>query len=242
MQDQGNSVPHGFCRCGCGELAPIAKQTITARGWVKGQPVKYVRGHSMKGRKLGPYGAGRRANISTGIKKRHAEEPDLARRMSEQRKGIPRPPEVVEKVRKALTGRKLSDEHRAALSVAQRNREVTPKMRAAWKRGRAEAHPNWKGDEASYHWKHQWLGKWHPKSGICERCRKNVGTEGYTGTEWAFLHHPEPHTRNPDDYIELCRKCHRRMDFDDRVERRARELLAERQECDSSLAPTQSLA
>jgi hypothetical protein len=35
-----------YCHCGCGELAPIAPRTSTTRGWIKGQPQRYLRGHS----------------------------------------------------------------------------------------------------------------------------------------------------------------------------------------------------
>ena len=42
--------------------------------------------------------------------------------------------------------------------------------------------------------------------GICEECER-VGR-----TDWAYLHHPKTHTRNRKDYLELCRKCHRRLD------------------------------
>lgn len=37
-----------FCQCGCGGLAPVAKQTNSLFGWVKGCPVKYIRGHAAK--------------------------------------------------------------------------------------------------------------------------------------------------------------------------------------------------
>lgn len=35
----------GLCECGCGERTRIASRTYTARGWVKGQPIRYVAGH-----------------------------------------------------------------------------------------------------------------------------------------------------------------------------------------------------
>jgi hypothetical protein len=38
-------VPYGYCLCGCGELAPLAPVTVTARGWIKGAPLRYVHGH-----------------------------------------------------------------------------------------------------------------------------------------------------------------------------------------------------
>lgn len=34
-----------FCECGCGEPAPIAKLTNSKWGHVKGQPVRFIRGH-----------------------------------------------------------------------------------------------------------------------------------------------------------------------------------------------------
>lgn len=34
-----------FCECGCGRPAPIAKQTIIKRGHVRGQALRFVRGH-----------------------------------------------------------------------------------------------------------------------------------------------------------------------------------------------------
>lgn len=40
--DTGN----GLCECGCGQPAPIAKLTNRRRGYVKGQPQKYICGHT----------------------------------------------------------------------------------------------------------------------------------------------------------------------------------------------------
>jgi hypothetical protein len=53
---------------------------------------------------------------------------------------------------------------------------------------------------------HQWLNKHHPKAGRCSEC----GREGKT--DYAYKHHPQPHTRNIEDYDELCRSCHFRRD------------------------------
>jgi HNH endonuclease len=38
-------VPFGECECGCGQPAPIARQSITRTGQVKGQPLRFVQGH-----------------------------------------------------------------------------------------------------------------------------------------------------------------------------------------------------
>lgn len=36
----------GLCECGCGQPTRLARQTNRDRGWVKGQPIRFVKGHS----------------------------------------------------------------------------------------------------------------------------------------------------------------------------------------------------
>lgn len=36
----------GFCECGCGRKTSIAPQTFRSKGWVKGEPLRFVRGHA----------------------------------------------------------------------------------------------------------------------------------------------------------------------------------------------------
>lgn len=36
---------HGLCECGCGQLTAIAQWTNTAKGWVRGEPKRFVNGH-----------------------------------------------------------------------------------------------------------------------------------------------------------------------------------------------------
>lgn len=36
----------GICECGCGGQTAIAKQSVTSRGQIKGQPVRFIKGHS----------------------------------------------------------------------------------------------------------------------------------------------------------------------------------------------------
>jgi plasmid maintenance system antidote protein VapI len=38
-------VPYGYCHCRCAELAPLAPVNYAERGWVKGEPLKYIHGH-----------------------------------------------------------------------------------------------------------------------------------------------------------------------------------------------------
>lgn len=40
--------PSGLCQCGCGQPAPIANRTSTARGYVKGEPMRFLVGHQRK--------------------------------------------------------------------------------------------------------------------------------------------------------------------------------------------------
>lgn len=39
-----------LCECGCGGAAPIAHQTEAAKGYVRGQPRRFIRGHAARGR------------------------------------------------------------------------------------------------------------------------------------------------------------------------------------------------
>lgn len=39
----------GLCECGCGEPTGIAKANNAARGWVKGKPRRFRRGHQSRG-------------------------------------------------------------------------------------------------------------------------------------------------------------------------------------------------
>lgn len=39
------SVPYGYCHCGCGEKASIAKWTDRHKGWVRGEPKHYLPNH-----------------------------------------------------------------------------------------------------------------------------------------------------------------------------------------------------
>ena len=47
--DSTQEIPYGYCHCGCGEKAPIADRTSTARGWIKGEPRQFVSHHQQRG-------------------------------------------------------------------------------------------------------------------------------------------------------------------------------------------------
>ena len=41
-------IPKGLCQCGCGARTRLAPVTDRSKGWIKGEPLLYVRGHAMK--------------------------------------------------------------------------------------------------------------------------------------------------------------------------------------------------
>lgn len=48
MSTEEPTVPYGYCQCGCGDLAPVAKRTSTIHGMVKGQPMRFIHGHRVR--------------------------------------------------------------------------------------------------------------------------------------------------------------------------------------------------
>lgn len=41
-------IPYGYCQCGCGQKTNIAYRNIKRLGHIKGEPLKYVRGHTSR--------------------------------------------------------------------------------------------------------------------------------------------------------------------------------------------------
>ena len=41
-------IEYGCCECGCGQKTNISPQTDKKRGYVKGEPVRFIRGHQLK--------------------------------------------------------------------------------------------------------------------------------------------------------------------------------------------------
>lgn len=38
-------VPVGFCKCGCGERTRLAPVNDRSKGWIKGEPLSFIKGH-----------------------------------------------------------------------------------------------------------------------------------------------------------------------------------------------------
>lgn len=43
--DSTPEIPFGYCQCGCGQRTRLAERNRPDRGWIKGQPLRYVFGH-----------------------------------------------------------------------------------------------------------------------------------------------------------------------------------------------------
>lgn len=41
-------APYGYCHCGCGQKTALAPQTNKGKGYVKGEPIRFVKGHHMR--------------------------------------------------------------------------------------------------------------------------------------------------------------------------------------------------
>lgn len=88
-----------------------------------------------------------------------------------------------------LAGRRLSDETKAKISLA----------------NRGENSAKWKGDNVGYIALHNWIQKWGPKVKSCQHCGGSN-----CRLEWANL--SGEYHRDINDFIKLCVKCHKKMD------------------------------
>lgn len=41
-------IAPGYCQCGCGAETWVADRSNKSRGWIKGQPIKFIRGHNLR--------------------------------------------------------------------------------------------------------------------------------------------------------------------------------------------------
>lgn len=75
-----------------------------------------------------------------------------------------------------------------------------------WLKG-GNKNPNWKGDNVSYDGLHDWVEYHKGKPRKCEKCGK-LGEKYY---DWANISHQ--YKRDLDDWMRLCRKCHKQYDM-----------------------------
>lgn len=48
MAEPTSTIPVGFCQCGCGGRTSIAKRNRPEKGWIKGQPKRFINRHHYK--------------------------------------------------------------------------------------------------------------------------------------------------------------------------------------------------
>jgi hypothetical protein len=41
-------IPYGYCHCGCGQKTEMARQTHRKKGWIKGEPYRFVPRHHLR--------------------------------------------------------------------------------------------------------------------------------------------------------------------------------------------------
>lgn len=59
-------IPVGYCQCGCGEKTRLAPRNHKGIGWVKGQPIRFIKGHNGRGAGNGMYNGGHCFDKRTG--------------------------------------------------------------------------------------------------------------------------------------------------------------------------------
>jgi hypothetical protein len=68
-----------------------------------------------------------------------------------------------------------------------------------------EDHHNWKGDDASYISKHEWITRYYGKADHCE-----VDPHHLSGSRYHWHNISGEYKRNKEDWVQLCSSCHRR--------------------------------
>lgn len=103
------------------------------------------------------------------------------------------------------TGLPLSKETKEKLSFALKGR---PGNSGSFKKGEncGEEHRLWKGDDAGIKTIHAWVYRHKKKPLECELCGRDNKP-----LEWANIDHK--YKRNLDDYMAVCRSCHRLYDI-----------------------------
>lgn len=120
-----------YCECGCGGLAPICTHTCKKRGCVKGEPLRFIHGHSNKGKNGSMYG--KHPSIET--RKRMSEagmgriiSKEAREKISIANKGKCVSAETRKKISEAMKGKKLSKEHKKRIGDANRGKIRSKEM------------------------------------------------------------------------------------------------------------------
>lgn len=117
-------------------------------------------------------------------------------------------------IRKANPNRYWQDKHHSdftkdKIRKARAKQIITPESREKAKaKMTGEQHPLWKGVKVGYPALHRWVQLHRGKPQECEHCGTTDASKIY---EWANI--DGLYARNLDDFIRLCRSCHRKHDY-----------------------------
>lgn len=106
-------------------------------------------------------------------------------------------------------GKHHSEETIDKLRDARAKQVITPESREKAKlKMTGEQHPLWKGGKVGYHALHRWVQLHRGRPSECEHCGTTDSSKIY---EWANI--DGLCQRNLDDFLRLCRSCHRKYDY-----------------------------
>lgn len=90
-----------------------------------------------------------------------------------------------------------------------RNKNILPSYMRLSGVNAGENSINWKGEDAGYFSKHSWIRRKYGRADECQVCEgKKTRVKRY---EWANI--SGKYERNRSDWIQLCVRCHRKMDL-----------------------------
>src|SRR3990167_3040971 len=124
-------------------------------------------------------------------------------------KGLTKEDPRVLKYALSKIGKKRSEETNAKISKVLKEKYasgelINPNKGRSFPEFQGEAHPNWKGERASYVAKHMWVKKYLGQPDICEGCNKS----GLTGHNIHWANKSGDYKRVKSDWIRLCSFCH----------------------------------
>lgn len=175
------------CQCGCGEIVPIATKTDRRAGWVKGEPLRYIRGHATRGKKL-PDTSGKRSLAATG--RRHSSE--TKKKLSVLNRGEGNP----------MHGKHHTEATRMSMSEARRG-AGNPR----WNGGSSTERQRWQRSAEAQEWR---IAVFERDDFTCQGCGIRGGDlHAHHLKAWAT--HPELRCVVANGQT-LCIPCHRLTD------------------------------
>lgn len=228
-------IPYGYCHCGCGQKTNLIPKSLKNKGWIKGQPFKYIRYHyarlpktHLKGTKRPQYKRRpmteqERTNHINRMKGnkyakgyKHTDEAKLKISLGiinnkDKIYTKERSIKLSEKLKgknNGMYGKKLSEETRKKISIALKNKDATDPN---WRKSGPE-HPAWKGGLSCEPYCLDWK-KGEIRSLIKERDNYKCHNPYCWGTGKILnVHHINYNKKEciPYNLITLCNSCNTR--------------------------------